>query len=121
MSQDIFVNLTGIAGESQDVIHVNEIEVLTWDWSVNQPSNMHSGSSGGAEKSTVHDLTFEHYVDRASPNLIQYCLTGQHISDVTLVMRQAGGQPLEYLTIRMEDVLVTLVRVVGSNNMLCPI
>ena len=33
------------------------------------------------------DLTFEHYVDRATPNLIQYCLTGKHIGSAVLVMR----------------------------------
>ncbi|KVC46883.1 hypothetical protein WI72_31835 [Burkholderia ubonensis] len=43
MAQDIFLRLTGIAGESMDASHSNEIEVLTWDWSVSQQSNMHMG------------------------------------------------------------------------------
>ena len=34
MAQDIFLKLTGIEGESTDASHLNEIEVLTWDWSV---------------------------------------------------------------------------------------
>lgn len=34
MAQDIFLRLTGIAGESMDASHSNEIEVLTWHWSV---------------------------------------------------------------------------------------
>ncbi len=54
----------------------------------------------------VEDLTFEHYVDRATPNLIQYCLTGKHIGSAVLVMRKAGGKPLEFLKITMEDVLI---------------
>jgi type VI secretion system secreted protein Hcp len=68
---------------------------------------MHAGSGGGAGKCTVNDLTFEHYIDRASPNLIQYCLTGKHIDNAVLVMRKAGGKPLEYLKITMGDVLIT--------------
>nr|WP_063801128.1 type VI secretion system tube protein Hcp [Burkholderia ubonensis] len=45
-----FLKLTGIDGESQDALHPNEIDVLTWDWSVSQQSTMHSGAGGGAGK-----------------------------------------------------------------------
>ena len=70
MAQDIFIRLDGIDGESRDASHPNEIDVLTWDWSVSQQSNMHSGSGGGAGKCTVGDLAFEHYVDGATSNLV---------------------------------------------------
>jgi len=53
MAQDIFLRLAGIAGESTDASHSNEIEVLTWDWSVSQQSNMHMGSGGGAGRCAV--------------------------------------------------------------------
>ncbi|KUZ80836.1 Hcp1 family type VI secretion system effector [Burkholderia ubonensis] len=120
MAQDIFLKLTGIEGESTDRSHSNEIEVLTWTWSVSQQSNMHMGSGGGAGKCTVDDLTFEHYIDRATPNLIQYCLTGKPLDSAVLVMRKAGGKPLEYLKITMEDVLVTGVKPVSNPNMRVP-
>ncbi|RQV75046.1 Hcp family type VI secretion system effector [Burkholderia anthina] len=120
MAQDIFLKLAGIAGESLDADHSNEIEVLTWDWSVSQQSNMHMESGGGAGRSIVDDLTFEHYIDRATPNLIQCCLTGRHIERAVLVMRKAGGTPLEYLRVTMEDVLVTKVSQVSTTNMRIP-
>ncbi|MDF0605767.1 Hcp family type VI secretion system effector [Neisseriaceae bacterium TC5R-5] len=120
MAQDIFLKLTGIAGEAQDVSHVGEIDVLRWEWAVSQNSNMHAGSGGGSGKSTVHDLSFEHYIDRASPNLIQYCLTGKHIDTATLMLRKAGGTPLEYLKITMGDVIVTHVASVMNVNMAIP-
>ena len=44
MAQDIFIKINGIDGESQDVTHKNEIEVLSWDWGVVQKSSMHAGS-----------------------------------------------------------------------------
>jgi len=56
LAQDIFLKLTGITGESQDDKHTNEIEVLRWDWKINQQSSMHSGSGGGSGKATVNDL-----------------------------------------------------------------
>lgn len=116
MAQDIFLKINGIDGESQDSAHKNEIEVMNWGWRISQESNMHAGSGGGAGKATVDDLAFEHYVDRASPNLMKYCLTGKHINEATLVARKAGGNPLEYLKITMSDVIVTKVQPSGSSG-----
>ncbi|WP_416048475.1 Hcp family type VI secretion system effector [Cupriavidus basilensis] len=114
MAQDIFLKINGIDGESQDTSHKNEVEVLAWEWSIEQQSTMHAGSGGGAGKATVSDMTFEHFIDRASPNLMKYCLTGKHINEAVLVVRKAGGNPLEYLKLTMTDVIVTLVSPRGS-------
>jgi type VI secretion system secreted protein Hcp len=116
MSQDIFIKISGIDGESQDANHKNEIEVASWGWQVSQQSSMHAGSGGGAGKATVEDLAFDHQVDRASPNLMKYCLTGKHIDQAVLTVRKAGGNPLEYLKITMSDVIVTQVSPSGSNS-----
>jgi type VI secretion system secreted protein Hcp len=115
MAQDIFIKINGIDGESQDSAHKNEIEVASWSWQILQQSNMHMGSGGGAGKATVEDLAFEHLVDRASPNLMKYCLIGKHIDQAVLTVRKAGGNPLEYLKITMNDVIVTQVHPSGSN------
>ncbi len=69
MAQDIFLKINGIDGESQDVTHMNEIDVVSWRWRVTQNSATHSGSGGGAAKATVSDLEFTHMIDRASPML----------------------------------------------------
>jgi type VI secretion system secreted protein Hcp len=116
MAQDIFLKINGIDGESMDADHKNEIEVLNWQWQILQESNMHMGSGGGSGKATVKDLTFTHYVDRSSPNLMKFCLTGKHIPESKLVVRKAGGSPLEYLKITMTDVVITNVRPEGSSS-----
>ncbi|MGF6774726.1 type VI secretion system secreted protein Hcp [Paraburkholderia sp. GAS199] len=116
MAQDIFIRISGIDGESQDSSHKNEIEATSWSWQILQQSDMHVGSGGGAGKATVEDLAFEHFVDRASPNLMKYCLTGKHIEEAVLTVRKAGGSPLEYLKLTMSDVLVTRVHPSGSNT-----
>ena len=115
MAQDIFLKLDGLEGESLDSAHKNEIEVLTFNWRVLQESTMHAGSGGGAGKATVEDLQLEHYVDRASPNLMKYCLTGKHVPEARLTVRKAGGSPLEYLKFTFSDVIVTSVQPHGSN------
>lgn len=120
MAQDIFLKLSGIAGESQDDSHKDEIEVLEWTWNIQQASTMHAGSGGGSGKATVGDLVFDHYVDRASPNLFKYCATGKHMETATLVVRKAGGLPLEYLRFTFGDVIVTCVAPALHANMARP-
>jgi len=121
MSQDIFLKLNGIEGESQDCTHKGEIEIQEWGWEVGQFSNMHSGSGGGAGKCTIDDLHFEHYIDKSSPNLLQYCLTGKHISEAVLTIRKAGGSPLDYLKITLEEIIITHVQPIGCLGMHSPI
>jgi type VI secretion system secreted protein Hcp len=116
MAQDIFLKIGGIDGESQDSAHKNEIDVSSWTWQVLQESNMHQGSGGGSGKATVRDLSFVHNVDRSSPNLMKFCLTGKHIAEAKLTVRKAGGSPLEYLKITMTDVVITNVQPAGSSS-----
>ena len=114
MAQDMFLKIEGIEGESLDATHKNEIEVLAWSWENRQHSNMHSGSGGGSGKATVEDFKFSHYVDKASPNLLNFCLSGKHIKNIQFVIRKAGGDPLEYLTIAFSDAIITRVFLSGN-------
>lgn len=114
MAQDIFIKINGVEGESLDAAHRGEIEVLSWHWAVSQPANMHAGSGGGAGKSSVEDLCFVHRFDKASTNLLQYCLSGKHIPEAVLTVRKAGGSPLEYLRIILQEIIISGVRPHGT-------
>jgi len=120
MAQDIFIKFNSFEGESQDFKHKGEIEVLNWHWLVEQRSSMHSGSGGGAGKITVHDLNFVHYIDKSTPNLLLYCLTGKHISEAVLTIRKAGGSPLDYLKITLQELIITNVQPIGLLGMRSP-
>lgn len=39
---------------------------------------------------------------------------GKHIKNIQFVLRKAGGDPLEYLTIKFTDVIITRVDMAGS-------
>lgn len=107
MPSDIFIEIDGIKGESQDATHLGAIDVIHWEFTVEQNSAMHSGSGGGAAKASVSDLVFRHELDRASPNIAAHCFQGKHIGEAKLTMRKAGGIPHEYLRITMYDVIIT--------------
>lgn len=116
MAVDQFIAIDDIKGEAVDDAHPDEIEVLAWSWGMSQSGTTHSGPGGGAGKVNVQDLSFTHYVDKASPNLMKMCCNGQHFDEATLVVRKAGKTPLEYMKITMKHGLITSVSTGGSGS-----
>jgi len=107
MASDIFAKIGDIKGESQDVKHKGEIDVLSWSWGVTQSGLLTHGGGGGAGKATFHDFNFTHHIDKATPLLMKSCATGTHIPEATITVRKAGKGQQEYLIIKMTDVLIT--------------
>ena len=116
MATDIFAKLGDIKGESLDAKHKDEIEVLSYSWGVSNAGSMGHGSGGGEGKSTFHDLSFVHNIDKASPVLMQACATGVHLKEATITHRKAGKEQHEYLIVKMNDVIVTSVTHGGSGD-----
>lgn len=116
MAVDMFMKLEGISGESKDGSHGGEIDVLAWSWGMSNSGTTHTGGGGGAGKVNVQDISFTKWVDLASTPLMLACAKGKHIGEATLVVRKAGDEPLEYITIVMTDVIVTSVSTGGSGG-----
>ena len=116
MAIDMFIKLEKIDGEAQDKAHKNEIDILAWSWGMSQSGTTHMGSGGGAGKVNVQDLSFTKYVDASSHAIQLACYKGTHLATADLVIRKAGDNPLEYIKINMEDVLVTSVSMGGSGG-----
>ena len=116
MAVDMFLKIDDIKGDSIDHKHAGEIEVLSWSWGVTQTGTTHSGTGGGAGKANVHDVTVTKWVDSASPKLLLNCCTGKHLKEANLVVRKAGDKPLEYVKMKLEDLLITSVQTGGSGG-----
>ncbi|MGH7616640.1 MAG: Hcp family type VI secretion system effector [Gemmatimonadaceae bacterium] len=116
MAVDMFFKIATIAGESADKTHAGEIDVLAWSWGASQSGTTHLGTGGGAGKVNFQDLSFTKYIDKGSALLLQACASGKHITDASLVVRKAGGTPLEYLKIKLTDVLVSSYSTGGSGG-----
>src|ERR1044072_6987019 len=104
---DMFLKLTNIKGEALDAKHKNEIEVLSWSFGASQTGSSHTGTGSVAGKVEIQDLTITHYVEPASTDLLKHLTTGKHIDEGLLTVRKAGGNALEYLKIKMTQVMVT--------------
>lgn len=116
MPSDIHLKLGDIKGESPDDKHKDEIEVIEWGWGIAQPSTMHAGGGGGEGQASFQDLRLTHHVDKASPNIMAACATGEHIKEAKLTMRKAGKGQQEYLMVTMSDVMVTGVEPTGNGS-----
>lgn len=106
---DAFLKIEGIPGESTDDKHKDWIEVLSFSHGITQPVSATSSSAGGAtaERTQHEDYVIVKYIDKASPKLYEACSTGQHIKEVTLAMHRAGGDKLQYMEVKMEEVIIS--------------
>jgi len=116
MAVDMFLKLDGVQGESRDAKHKQEIDVLSWSWGADQSGKAGSQMGAGAGKVNVHDIQITKYMDKSSPVLMLYCCNGKHISKGTLTCRKAGENPLEYLKIDLEEVIVTNYTTGGTSG-----
>ena len=116
MAVDMFLELDGIPGESKDTTHKGLIDILSWSWGMSQSGSFHMGGGGGAGKVNVNDISFTKWVDKASPELMLKCCNGTHIPKGKLIVRKAGENPVEYLVINFEKLLVSSISTGGSGG-----
>lgn len=106
-----FLRLEGIRGESQDALHRDEIDVLSWSWGLEHPGAAHVGAAAGA--AVPQALTILKRVDRATVELIQACASGSSISEALLTVGYEGQ--VGFFRIRMWDAMVASVSTADSS------
>jgi type VI secretion system secreted protein Hcp len=110
----MFMQIGTLKGESKDKVHTGKIDVLAWSWGCSNSGSAHVGGGLGAGKANVQDLSFTKYIDKCSPSLMLACCKGTHYDTATLIVRKAGGKPLEYLTVTLSEVMISGVSTGGS-------
>ena len=116
MAVDMFLKMAPIKGESADSKHKGEIDVLAWSWGASNSGTAHVGGGAGTGKVNVQDLSLTKYVDSSSTDLMKACCKGTHFGEALLTVRKAGGTPVEYIKITMNQVLITSLSTGGSGG-----
>ena len=116
MAVDMFLKLDGIKGESKDTKHKDEIHIESFSWGLSQTGAHGTGGGGGAGKVSVHDISITKFVDKSSAALMLHCCNGKHIANGLITVRKAGDKPLEYLKIKLSDILVSGVQHAGHGS-----
>lgn len=116
MAFDAFLKIDGIKGESVDAKHKDEIVLESFSWGVANSGAGYAGSAGRATgKSSPTDFAVVKRIDKSSPDLFAACAAGKHTPTMLVTVRKAGGTPLEYLTYKFTDVMVTSYQAGGSS------
>ena len=115
--EDYFLKIDGIAGESLDDKHKNEIELVAFSWGASHEGGREApGVGGGAGRARFQDFTFTMRVNKASPQLFLATVSGKHLKEATLSVRRATKAHQEYLKIKLTDVLVTSFEEAGGGD-----
>ncbi|MGZ8771553.1 MAG: Hcp family type VI secretion system effector, partial [Aeromicrobium sp.] len=112
MAESWFLKIDGIQGESTNVGHKDEIDVLSWSWGASNPTSVVGSGGGGAGKATFQDFHFVARISKASPTLLLSCASGTHHKTAALSgVRSAGkSKSAEFLKYKLSDVVVTTVQ-----------
>jgi type VI secretion system secreted protein Hcp len=116
---DMFLLVKGartglIKGESQDVAHKNEIDILSWSWGMQAKSSLGGGAASG--KASMKDLKVVKRIDSASTALMSALRSNEPIQKAVLTLRKAGRTQLEYLKITIEQGRVTGLSIDGGDE-----
>jgi type VI secretion system secreted protein Hcp len=105
----VFISFDGIKGESVFKAFPGSTEISSFEWGAKNPVTM-SGATGGAGagKVQVSELKITKTRGSASPSLQMSVFTGKYIPKAEIRFYKPGSQaPVPYLTITLEDVLIT--------------
>jgi len=117
MAVDYYLKFDKITGESTAVKFEGNIDIESYSWGVtNTGSVVAAGAGGGAGKVSFQDIHFSTTISRASPQLFQYCARGESPGNAVLTAIQAGKSQLDFLTIKMSEVLISGYQTGGSQG-----
>jgi type VI secretion system secreted protein Hcp len=108
---EMFLELTGIEGESLDDHYTKAIELFDWGWIVTNKLPEKRTAGDVATKLTVNDIVVKKFCDKASANLMRYCALGKNISRALIFCRKLEGEHhVVYLLVELRDVKISDVK-----------
>jgi type VI secretion system secreted protein Hcp len=115
MAVEIFLELPDVEGESLKSGFEGKVDILQYSWASSQSATRHSGTGGGSGQANVGDIHFSKYLDKSTPVLFKTLLMGKHYDTGTLTVRKVtGGKPLDYLVIKLEEVIISSYQTGGG-------
>lgn len=121
MATNMFIKFADVEGESTDVNHDKWIEILSFSHSFNQPASPIRDSAGSTiERANHNDLNIKKYIDDATDDLLKACWSGKQFETVDIECFKSDGQnqPIKYLEINMEDVIIAHYAIAAAEGAL---
>ena len=112
----IFVKVDGIDGVSLHQAWKGYHEVESLSWGASNTASAGSATFGGGGKANIQDLNFSKNTDNTSPQMLQKCILGEHISKVEVCFAAGAQQDQKFLTIKLTDVLISSYQLGGAGT-----
>jgi type VI secretion system secreted protein Hcp len=113
MAESMWIKIDGCKGEATDEEHKDEIDIQSFSWGMSHPVSS-SGTGQSMGESSASDLSVMKLVDRASPNLMKFCMNAKVFPEVLLTCRKRGETPIDYMKIKMKNALISSVQNSGA-------
>ena len=102
---DVFLSIVGkkqgpLKGECRAVGHVDDINVLTWQWGMSAPSAV--GTTQATRRRVHEALIVTKQLDSASTKLMSALAVNEELKSVTLSLRKAGDHKDDFFSIKLE-------------------
>jgi len=103
-----YLKIEDIPGESLRAGHEDEIDIVGIDWEIERVMAFRRGAGRRRARVEVEPLGLMKVIDKASPYLAEAALKGKSFPEAVLSVRKDSGEAhLDYLTITMENVMVS--------------
>lgn len=102
---DAFLKIDGIDGESTDIKHKGEIEVLSFHWGITNPER---------GRTRIEAFQVVKAIDVASPALFDAVCSGERIPQAQFTLRKAGEGQQDFYKVTMKEVLITSFTPAGN-------
>ena len=107
-----------IKGESVDPQHLDEIQLISWNWGVSSPTAL--GSTQATGRRSYTGLTVNKHIDSATTSLMSVLATNDEVKEAKLTMRKSGGTPEPYFTITLTGArVVSLTHGIDAAGLNC--
>lgn len=119
MSDNIFLEIDGIKGESTSDQGKDMIQLLSFSHGLAMPLvGDNSNTSRTSGKCVMQDVTVSMYFDLATPTLNLKCSGGEVIKSMKIHMwkADAAGKPIEYVTYILDSCIITSVSVNAGSS-----
>lgn len=110
-----YLKIEDIPGESRRAGHEGEIDIHDITWGIEQAARVGRGGRARA-RGEVDDLVCSKHYDASSPYLALAAAQGKSFDEVVVHVRKDSGEAhLDYLTITMENVVVSGYELLGTD------
>jgi len=117
MAFDAYLSISGVDSQSMRAGFESDIQITSFNWSVHNPTSVMWGEGSGSGKATLSGFNVTKKTDMASPQLFQACCLGKHFPDAKVtLLKAAGEETIEYLTLEFEKVFVNDMQWAGTSG-----